>query len=94
MAQQIDSLQMPPPVSHPTPMQPIKLTKNAVKRKLQSEAKAGPQAKAKQPRRTVSHCLNFIAVRSDSRLASPAVLMHTCDRVSTWTYALAAVMPV
>ena len=69
--QQLDSLVMPPPVSRPSTAQPTKPSKNAVKGKLQMEAKAGPHAKAKEPRRTVSYCSNLIAVRIDSRLDYP-----------------------
>ena len=74
--QQLDSLVMPPPpppppVSRSSAAQPTKPSKNAVKRKLHMEAKAGPHAKAKEPRRTVSHCSNIIAVLIDRRLDSP-----------------------
>ena len=69
--QQLDSLVTPPPVSRPSTAQPTKPSKNAVKRKLQADAKAGPHARAKEPRRTVSHCSNIIAVLIDRRLDSP-----------------------
>ena len=50
--QQIDSSAMPPPVSRPSTMPPTKPTKNSVKRKLQLEAKAGPQPTKVKAKRT------------------------------------------